>query len=189
MVYCNFYRSDDRVAPHNAYTTGVGILQSVLEKQYPVNLPTEYRNPFLFSQEGGNVPSGGACIRFEPGYRSNKPWFEYNPATGLYQRFQYGEAQTDKEMGVALTYKNILVKYVAGDKWENGTPNYRLTGGGRGLYITEGTVREITWIKDAEGPTLYYYQDGARVVMNPGKTWLCLVENNEKENIVIKGEN
>ena len=32
MSYCNFYRTNDRVAPHNAYTSWAGIADSVQAK-------------------------------------------------------------------------------------------------------------------------------------------------------------
>ena len=44
---------------------------------------------------------------------------------------------------------------------------------------------EVTWIKESEseGATKYYYGDGTEIVMNPGKTYVALVENTSEVTI------
>ena len=54
MVYCGFYRSTDRVAPHNAYTSWQGIMDSVAAKGYPTTYPEGYRSPLQFNTDDNN---------------------------------------------------------------------------------------------------------------------------------------
>lgn len=189
MVYCNFYRTDDRVAPHNAYTSWAGILESAQAKGYSLKYPDGYVAPFTFNTDDKKeveANGGTACNKFYPGYPYNKPWFEYDEASKEYKRFQFDGPQIDKETGEQLSFKNILVKYVAPDYYENGTPNYKIDGNGKGLYITDGKAAEVTWVKDSEtqGPTKYYYADGSEVVMNQGKTFICQIENTQEVTIL-----
>ncbi len=189
MVWCNFYRTTDRVAPHNAYTSWDGIMDSVKEKGYPTTIAAGYTSPFTFHADDATqveLPQGQVCKTFYPGYPYNKPWFTYNDTTKLYDRFQFGEAQIDAETGKQLAYKNILVKYVVPAYYENGTPNYQISGTGKGLYITNGKAVEVYWTKPSEtyGATKYYYADGTEIELNQGKTYICQVETTQEVNIL-----
>lgn len=179
MVYCNFYRSTDREAPHNAYTSWAGIMESVGYKGYPTVYPEGYEQPLKFNTDDAGdvtIAGGQTCMSFYPGYSYNRPWFNYNPAEKQYYRFQFGQAQTDAETGNQLRYKNILVKYVGGGYYPNGTPDFTVTGTGKGIFITDGNATEVTWVNNSKyGATRYYYADGAEIVLNQGKTWICQV--------------
>lgn len=191
MVYCNFYRTNDRVAPHNAYTSWDGIMESVKEKGYPTTYTSDYQPPFTFNKDDNkdiDITDGQSCNVFYPGYPYNNPWFEYDSNTKTYKRFQFEGAQIDELTGKQLEYKNILVKYVEPQYYENGTPNYKTSGSGKGLYITDGKAIEVTWIKRSEtdGATKYYYNDGTDVILNQGKTYICQIESTQEVNIIDK---
>lgn len=184
MVYCDFYRSSDRVAPHNAYTNWAGITDSAVSRGYETTYPDDYSPPFVFNTDDEKqiTPQNGSpCLQLDMNYSYNKPWFEYDASSGNYLRYQFGDAQIDRESGQQLEFKNILIKYVTPAYYENGTPNYKIYGSGKGLYITNGTAAEVTWVKESEseGATRYYYDDGSEVVLNPGKTYVGLVENTQ----------
>lgn len=184
MVYCSFYRTTDRVAPHNAYTSWSGIAQSVSEKEYPQVYPDGYQPPFQFNADDTKqitLQEGEDCMVLYPGYPYNKPWFEYDETTQEYLRFQFGGPQIDAETGAQLSFKNILIKYVTPAYYENGTPNYKIDGAGQGVYITNGKAVPVTWTKssETEGPTKYYYSDGTEVILNQGKTYICQVESTQ----------
>lgn len=189
MVYCNFYRSTDRVAPHNAYTSWDGIMKSVAERNYPTQYPSNYKQPFTFNANDSSditIKDGQKCSKFSPGYVNNKPYFTYNESDKLYYRFQFDQPQIDAENGMQLKYKNILVKYVDGPYWPNGTPNYTVTGKGKGLYITDGKAVEVNWKNEtANGPTKYYNSDGTEVILNQGKTWICQIESSSESSVQI----
>ena len=179
-----YKRDSNRKAPHNAYTSWNGIVDSVAKKGYDTVYPQNFVKPFSFNEEDDKqiqIAGGETCNTFYPGYPYNKPWFEYDESTGEYLRFQFDDAQIDAETGEQLSYKNILVKYVEPDYYENGTPNYKVDGTGAGLFITNGKAVQVTWKKDSEtsGPTKYYYEDGTEIVLNQGKTYICQVETTQ----------
>ena len=189
MVYCNFYRTTDRVAPHNAYTSWSGIMDSVASKGYPTVYPDNYQQPFTFNNDDTKeitIANGQTCLEFYPGYVYNKPYFTYNQKDKQYYRFQFGDTQIDAETGEQLKYKNILVKYVTGTYWPNGTPNYTVTGTGRGIYITDGKAVAVTWKNNSEyGPTKYYNEDGTEITLNQGKTWICQIEATSESSVKV----
>lgn len=184
MSYCNFYRTNDRVAPHNAYTSWAGIADSVQAKNYSSVYSQGYTSPFTFhTQENPIVPpSGTTCDRVDMNYSYNQPYFEYDAAKNRYLRYQFGAAQIDQQTGEQLEFDNIIVKYVEPDYYENGTPNYKISGVGEGYFITQGYGQKITWVKENEsyGATKYYYEDGTEIILNPGKTYVALVETSQK---------
>lgn len=191
MVYCNFYRTDDRVAPHNAYTSWDGIMESVKEKGYQTVYTSDYTSPFTFNTDDNKdivIQNGQDCSAFYVGYPYNKPWFEYDNQTKTYKRFQFEAPQIDELNGQQLAYKNILVKYVEPQYYDNGTPNYKVSGTGKGLYITDGKAVEVTWVKrsETEGATRYYYSNGEEVILNQGKTYICQVESTQEVNITYE---
>ena len=191
MVYCGFYRSTDRVAPHNAYTSWQGIMDSVAAKGYPTEYPDGYEQPIKFTEndnqqvtlEGDGVQT---CKKLYPGYANNKPWFTYDESTGEYLRFQFGEKMIDAETGNQLSYKNVIIKYAFIEGWFGQTPNFTLYGEGYGLYVTNGKAEVIKWKKSEfmTGQTHYYYSDGTEVQFNQGKTWICQVEANQEVQVL-----
>lgn len=191
MVYCDFYRTSDRIAPHNAYTSWDGIIGSANYRGYELTYPAGYTSPFVFNTEDEQdifLENGTDCKTFYPGYTYNKPWFSYDETSKTYKRYQFNGPQIDAETGEQLEFKNILVKYVTPAYYENGTPNYKINGSNSGLYITNGKAVMVTWTKDSEtnGPTKYYYEDGTEVVMNQGKTYICQVETTQE--VIISAE-
>ncbi len=185
--WCDFYRTTDRVAPHNAYTTTEGILGSIKSKGWDSELAEGAESPLTFNENDAEeivFENGVPCTSFKPGFKRNKPEFIYNADDGLYYRNQYGRAHCDMESGVQLSFKNILVKFVTGTKYENGTPILNLDGKGPGYYITNGKLIPITWEKDAQfGPTKYYYENGDEVIFNQGKTFVNIITVDDAKDV------
>lgn len=185
--WCSFYRTTDRVAPHNAYTTTEGILGSIDVKGWSKELPSDFEQPLLFNEDDTQqieLDNAVACTVFKPGFKRNKPQFIYNEADGLYYREQYGRAHCDMESGTQLAFKNILVKFVTGTKFENGTPILDLKGSGPAYYITNGKLVQVQWKKETDfGPTKYYYSSGEEIVLNQGKTFINVITMDNAEDV------
>ena len=125
--------------------------------------------------------------KVELGYPVNKPWFEYDAATGLYKRFQYGKAHIDDQNNEQLSCSNIIIQYVNATLYpDNKSLDMTLTGSGKGWYITNGKAEKITWNKsDKLGRTTYLDKAGNEIVLNDGKTWICMVQNEYSDNVKI----
>ena len=98
-------------------------------------------------------------------------------------RYQFGAAQIDQQTGEQLEFDNIIVKYVEPDYYENGTPNYKnIRCWRRVFYNTRIWSKNNMGKKKNEsyGATKYYYEDGTEIILNPGKTYVALVETSQK---------
>ena len=91
------------------------------------------------------------------------------------------------ESGEQLAFKNIIVRFVTGDKYSNGTPLLNNQGEGEGYYITNGKLSPIHWIKTDElGPVKYTYSDGSDVILNQGKTFVNIINVDDLEDVYFE---
>ena len=64
--------------------------------------------------------------------------------------------------------------------------NINVHTGEYGYYITDGKAIPIIWEKDGEfGVTHYYDQDHKEIVLNQGKTWVCIIPTKDFDKSVI----
>ena len=173
-----YFRTSDRPSPHNAFASSDSIAASFAKTGYSLTHSADYQGHFQFAEEEETLESGTAALKVNPNYPINEPWFEYDSATGLYKRYQYGGPQIDAAANSQLAVTNILIQ-ACGTTYYDNTPylNMDVHSGGNGYYITRGKAVPVTWSKDSEwGQTHYYGPDGQEIQLNPGKTWVCVVQ-------------
>ena len=170
-----FFRSNDKKAPHNAYASASKIKKTIEKLGYSTEYSDSYQGHFKFA--GGTTQvqlDGQDAYKVVPGYSYNEPWFEYNEEDGLYYRYQYGAAHKGNEGQIAV--KNIIIQYAEwGYYATTDYLNINLHTGREGYYITNGKAIPVTWKKDGEfGVTRYYDLEGNEIILNKGKTWICV---------------
>ena len=181
-----YFRTSDRVAPHNAYASGDRILKGISQKGYRSTISEDYRCPLVFTEDGEKITlNGGGATRIYPGYASNKPYFVYDSASGTYLRYQYGGAHMDRETGTQLSVTNVIIQFApAAYQGDEKTWDFTLTGTGSGYCFTGGTMEKISWSRASlTGVTTYYRADGSPLVLNNGKTWVCLVQSSAQNSV------
>lgn len=192
-----FFRTADRSAPHNAYVSGAGLLQAINEHGYSLQDRgltdenhyqfTTKANPNSLVQYGNDAKSA-VYIDMSGCYPLTRCYFEYNEEDGLYYRSQHlasgtDEPHVDAVTGKQLSFKNILVQNVT----------YEVIGGEEGYltfqchdttmdgwYFTNGKGIHVNWEKTSDyGATRYYDDYGNEIIMNTGKTMVCIVEDGD----------
>lgn len=185
----SFYRESGKVAPHNLYATGAKIKEGIKALGYETKHGSDYKGHFTFAEgeEKVSFEKGKSAKKVEIGYHINHPWFEYNEKNGEYYRFQYGGKHIDELNNKQLHFSNIIIQFVDASLYpDNKSLNITLTGSGSGWYITNGQAQKITWKKDKDlGQTVYKDKSGKEIVLNQGKTFICIVQNEYKNNVVI----
>ncbi len=191
-----YYRSSDRKAPHNAYASGEGILKGVEKYDYSLEHTERYAtlaNHYFFKPASEQVELTDGAIdanKVTPGgYVVNKPWFEYNEEDGLYYRYQYGKEHIDDLDGEQLAVKNIIIQNTIGESRD--AKDYKfyhvVDENKTGYYITNGKAIEITWNKYVDwDKTRYFDKNGNEIMLNEGKTWVCVVREDAKEDTIIE---
>lgn len=210
-----YYRSDDRVSPHNVFTDYDRIQAGIDVCGYDRAYDPTYEGHYKFAEEGQAVTldAGQDAMVVLPGYTYNHARFEYDATTGLYNRFQYGDAHIDGNSGNQLTCKNIIIQNCGWEFYdENGYVNIDVVTSGTGKYITNGKAIDITWKKENYNPdseyyctilsqncqyevhaddfniTRYYDMDGNEITLNPGRTWVCIVRDSLSDHTVISDD-
>lgn len=179
-----YFRTSDRQAPHNAYTNASYLAQGIASLGYSQTYKPEYTGHYVFAADGTEttLDAGAAAnvVRLD-NFSDNHPWFEYNAETKEYSRFQFGSAHVDELTGQQLTCDNIILQYSSYQPYDqNGYLNVDTISGGQGKFITRGKAVDIRWEKDAVwGVTHYYDANEQEIQLNPGKTWVEIVQNDK----------
>ncbi len=187
-----FYRTSDRKAPHNAYTSGDRLLAGIKKHKYSNKYDSDFEPGYQFCDVNDEIDleNGAEAYKISISYTTNKPWFEYNEEDKLYYRYQFGGKQIDQLTGKQLAYKNIILQY---SDWKYYPDNYCLNidtnTANKGKYIVNGEAIDITWKKESEyAPTIYYDKDGNQITLDTGKTWVCIVLDSQVKNVKIEGK-
>ena len=172
-----FYRTKDKKAPHNAYTSGAKLNKTIGQLGYRTSYSNTYTGHFQFSKNAYVPAESDAkdAYKFYPSYTMNNPWFEYNESDGKYHRFQYGGKHNGD--GGQIAVNNVIFQYVEwGHYASTDYLNINVHKGGAGYVFTGGKCVPVSWKKDGDfGPTRYYDSEGKEVMLNKGKTWICIV--------------
>lgn len=186
----NFYRTTDRVAPHNCFISGEEIDNAIEKLEYRKKYNDDYQGHFQFAEPESviELESDKVANTVELGYPINQPWFKYNAEDGQYYRYQYGDKHIDDQNNEQLHCSNIIIQFVNASIYPDGKSlDITLTGSGEGWFVTKGKAEKITWTKEQkQGQTKYYYKNGEEITLNTGKTWICMVQSEYSDNVNIK---
>lgn len=186
-----FFRTTDREAPHNAYTSGEGIQKAIDALNYSETYTENYQgdhfkfapssSPNTLEQYSDAIDA--TKIDLANAYTVTKTYFEYNEEDGLYYRFQGMQSGDEKHIDGAnnqqLAFKNILIQFTYYETRDaKGYLSFQCHDNTQdGWYFTNGKGIHVTWEKTADySPTRYFDDNGNEIELNTGKTNICIVE-------------
>ncbi len=185
-----FFRSSDRVAPHNAYISASGILKGCTQQGYSTSLRQGYYNPSHFRFASGvndlsAYPSAQSATEIDLSavYPYSKSRLTYNAAQGAYYKSIHGGAQKDALTGRQISFANVIVQNT---KWsqldKKGYLGFTMMDSTEdGYYFTKGKCIHITWSKTSDyAPTRYFDDNGNEIEMNTGKTYIAIAQKGKK---------
>ncbi len=184
-----FFRSTDRVAPHNAYISSTGIQNACTQLGYQTALRNGYYNAkhFTFAEGVNTLEAYGAAtankIDLSEVFPYTKSSLTYNPATGLYAKNIHGKAQVDALTGQQLTFANVIVQNTNWTKLDSrGYLSFQMLDTTQdGYYFTKGKCIHITWQKTSDyAPTKYFDDNGNEIQLNTGKTYIAVAQAGKK---------
>ena len=171
-----FWRSADRSAPHNAYTSTDGARSALGSRAFTKGTYSGLRFSDRPPDRTG-TPASEATVRFGS-WKYTAGW-TYDPVTNEYLRDMDDEPHVDAETGEQLRATNVLLQWV--DSWlipgdREGRLEFASIGSGRLVALIDGVAIEGQWRKDsAEAPTQYLGADGAPLWLYPGATWIEII--------------
>ncbi|MDY6793933.1 MAG: DUF3048 domain-containing protein [Actinomycetota bacterium] len=172
-----FFRSRERRAPHNLYTSTTLLRACCLEGG--INGFAWRDDLFKFGDPG----PGNECTNIEVGYPGRcQASYAYDPQEGDYKRSIAGQAHLDKTTGSHIAPTTVIVQYVeledrgVRDMAGALSPDAVVVGGGEALVFTVGTVRHGSWERGSSAEmTVFRDGEGEEIVINPGQVWIHLI--------------
>jgi hypothetical protein len=167
------FRVSFRRAPHNLYTTTVGLRADADAREYQDLPPT---GPIW---EFGPMPADAvAASAVHIDFRGTKVDWTWDPTTGTWLRTADGresgwrdEDGTEGRIGFP-----VLVALSSEQYSNNGLPSSHTTGSGQAFVFADGKVVEGTWERETE--TEWYTltdASGDTIQIPPGQAWISLV--------------
>ncbi|WP_158212252.1 DUF3048 domain-containing protein [Natranaerobius trueperi] len=173
-----FWRSDERSAPHNTYTTLENIQKAANDRGYR---SVGERSEFVDYQEEDifdKLEGVGSTENVTVIYNSNYNRVEYKYKEDGYYRYVNGEKHIDKHDQKQVVADNLIFQFVTSEVIDDvGRLRLGLIGKGEGVYLSEGKKIPITWEKDSHRSETEFYNANTEEPLNikPGQTWVNLI--------------
>ncbi|MDR0851330.1 MAG: DUF3048 domain-containing protein [Clostridiales Family XIII bacterium] len=178
-----YYRTSNRVAPHNLYLDLSEIYDVAEDLGYPSS--TDNVKGLYFGDHttaDGAVPASGsakaaASITITYANYSEAHW-DWDAAKKVYLRTQGGKVHTDAETGDQVFSTNVVLLFadysLRGALDPAGNPTWDIDMGGTGKVIVckDGKQYEGKWQADRNTPPIFIGADGQQIPLNPGNTWI-----------------
>ena len=171
-----YWRTSDRYAPHNVYTSFDKLDSLNQSKGYDSSSFTAW--PRVDGKPAESIDAGSLTIDVSTGQFATS--YQYNKSTNSYDRSVGGLPHDDREEGrlspsvvVALS---VTMSNVMEDGWRE---SIQTTGSGRAVIFQNGQALEATWKKDSpNAPLQLLGSDQTPVKLIRGQTWIAAVPNN-----------
>ena len=172
-----FWRSTDRLAPHNVYTKSDFWQRAVEHYQAGAGAfmaPDGWRFAKTVDQESTVSPlNKEITIRYNPYY--SVTW-KYDAEQTNYVRYVNGKKYIDLD-GAEVRARNVLIQYASMKTVdEEGRKEIATVGKGEAKIIKKGRLGIGFWEKKSvTDRTRFYDPNGNEVVLLPGTTWVEVV--------------
>lgn len=177
--YGTFWRSQDRYAPHNAYTSTELMYQKAEDYGY-TGTPSEI-DAWTFKQDAPADQRGQDSTvnlvffeRLNNGGIYDITW-KYDRERNVYLRYNNENEYTDAITDTQVYAKNIIIQRVETISSGDYKAHMIITtiGEGDAIILRDGAVIYGTWKKpDKDTRTRYFDADGNEIIFNRGITWV-----------------
>lgn len=135
-------------------------------------------DPFNFKEADEDIKGAIAESVLIEYFSNNTTKYVYDEEQKVYIRYKDGKLHIDEDGNQPIVAKNIIIQRAKTKVIDNdGRRKIDLIGEGTGIFITNGKSQEITWKKkDRKSKTKFYDENGSEIVLNPGVTWVQVVQ-------------
>ncbi|MBQ8108903.1 MAG: DUF3048 domain-containing protein [Clostridia bacterium] len=178
----DFYRDRSRKAPNNV----VCELQSLFSK-------TDWnaiacKSPLKFNAAPTIPAAGEDVVNFQIAYKEGyTPSYVWDANVGKYLRYYNGMPFVDGTTQEQITCDNVIVQSMEYGWYsgESDRPKVTTVGSNRCEYFIGGRHFSGYWVRDNLGVnTVYYDNNGAEVLFNPGTTYIEMLKTEKSVDIL-----
>lgn len=188
-----------KATEHTLYAFPKGIKKDIEKKGYDMTMPEDYQGKFKFADTDTIAEYEGYpdATVLKPGgdggkngFGGVKATFKYNASDRKYYRWTYGNPHTDELNGKQVAVTNVIFQYCDGNVLDAKDYLHFATqsNGNPCKVFTNGKEIDGTWRNPGElgTPARYYDEDGQEIILNNGKTFVCIIWNDYKDDVVIQ---
>ncbi len=182
------YNDTGKVLPHNVYTDMDALRNAMKNYGYDMSA-NEGMEGYPFNEQPEPLEGEDAKDLTIQYAGDNQTRFVYDDSIGLYLRFKDGAADIDENTSEQIAAQNIIVQKADSSVYMAPLKKIDHFGVGEGFYYSQGKVVPISWSKNPDysyAKTYFYTEDGEELVLNPGQTWIEVVDNSTP--LIIKND-
>lgn len=171
-----YWRSTDRYAPHNVYTSFEKLDALNAAKGYTTSSFTGFTRADSSAAQTPTATSIDVTMS-GPLYNSH---YTYIPSKNTYDRSQAGAPHVDREGG-QISPRVVIVMNVVQTLADDGYHGeINAVGTGKATIFQDGTAKEVTWNKKSKTDQITFTDAaGKDVPLARGQTWITAVPQND----------
>lgn len=171
-----YMRVNNRVAPHNLYTT----MAKLDELNKSKGFTSSTFEGFARKEEKANPTPTAKSIDFSISSALYSVHYDYDGASNSYKRVLGGKPHTDLKSNEQLSPKVVIANVMTYTAAYNGVNSqYGTIGSGKAYIFQDGVVTEGSWSKSSSKSQMVWKDAQGNVIkLNPGQTWVTAVNNN-----------
>lgn len=178
--YDAFYRKNDKLAPHNGFTSFTRLQEAAQKLGYRMEgKATGYPR---IGDEAVLSTNQNIAIGYPFPYNVD---FSYAHTTNSYTRSRGGEKEMDAATHTQVEVKNIIIMRAASRQISPDYNDVDVEGEGEAVFYRNGEMKKGTWKKEGER---YVFSDGNGQALGlvAGKTWISVVQPDQKAELTFK---
>lgn len=179
-----FWRSADRYAPHNVYTSS-DLWRLAFERETHEPTHVQPMTSWQFEPRDACTDTcASSTIRVVYSAPVYAATWEYSSSTNRYARFQMGRPHADQN-GEEINADTVIVQHVRAQVLDNvGRLGIDTVGEGEAAVFRAGEMIEGTWKKNSiDERTEWFDVSGQPIKLQPGKIWVEVVSQNGRVEI------
>lgn len=176
-----FTRASHKKAPNNLYIS----MESIRNQQKKLGFKDygDYEGYKFNSKDTDIEGSSAESIDIEYN-NNNNTRYEYDSDKKVYTRYKDGKAHIDESDKSSITAKNIIIQQADTKVLDNeGRKEIDIIGSGKGIYITNGKAKEISWVKPSSKQKTAYHDEDGEILFNEGVTWIQVIQQDTDVNL------
>lgn len=185
-----FWRTEDRKAPHNLYTSYERLSEKAAERNYN-QIPVTDCPSFNFMTEDDEAAlTFGGVGEFSVPYHFKEASYRWDEESQRYLRYSDGEPHMDAIDNTQVAADNVAVLYVSYSVMDDAGRLDMTIESGEGHLFMYGGVTKINWtLSEGEGFVFTDASTGEELKLLPGKTIIQIASPEQKAVYTVASDN
>ena len=176
---------------YNSFVYTNGDLVSAFLNNTKVNtlLQDSAHAPYLFNASENTIAGTESATLISITYAdSNITGLSYSTSDEKYLLSKNNSGKNDLLNDKSIAYDNVFILSVDSTTHETTDTTQLILNtntNGNGKYISKGTAQNITWGKDSAGNLVFYNEEGEKLLINPGTSYIAYVKSSLPKSVKI----